>query len=65
MNRVEFNVTLLDDAWPRLKMIVSTPAGVSTRLKSYDVAATDFEPFVRTALQDAVLFLIKKKKGES
>ena len=56
-----------DSRWPRLRGQVIREGSQVQQLPTayYDVAASQFEPVVRNAVQIAVDALIKRHKGES
>ncbi len=63
VKRVE--IVLLDDSWPRIKMIVNRDGRVRTEVSHWDVALSNFEPAAKDSLRLAVEELIKQRKGQT
>ena len=59
----QFSVTITDDQWPYVKIIVNRDGNVRTERAYWDIAAAKFEPLVRDALAFSVQELIKRRKG--
>lgn len=58
-------VVILDDKWPRLTVMVKEPGNqVTTNNAHYDIAASQFEPNVRNALQRQIKGIIERKLGK-
>jgi hypothetical protein len=56
-------ISIIDDRWPQLKVIVNRDGQVQTVTAMYDGAFIQFETPVKNALQYAVEAAIKSHKG--
>jgi hypothetical protein len=62
MNK-SFTVTVIDQ-WPKLKLLVQADSNVrEVHGVQYDIAASQFEPAVKDALNNAVRSIIQNRKG--
>jgi hypothetical protein len=58
----QMEVVILYDKWPKLTILVKEPNNqVRTNHAHYDIAASQFEPMVRDALQRVVKGIIDRK----
>lgn len=62
--KYQFEVTITDDFWPNLKILVTDHARGTVReeVKQYDLAAKGFEPLVNDKVSQAVNNLIEQRK---
>ncbi len=49
-------------SWPKLKLIINSPTGVSVTESYYDTAQTNFEVQVRNVLNSTLTSIIKRRK---
>jgi hypothetical protein len=59
---ITFQVTVIDQ-WPKLKLMINNNGQVrEVHPVQYDIAASQFEPAVKDALQKAVAQIIEPRK---
>lgn len=63
MAKQQIEISVMDNAWPELKLIVNRGGRVQTISCTYDLALSNFEPAVKDALRYAVEEVIKSHKG--
>jgi len=55
-------ITLLDDTWPKIKMLINRDGYISESHQTYDTAAVAFEVLVRNALDRTVAEIVAQRK---
>lgn len=63
MANQHIEITVIDDKWPQLKLIVNREGRVQTATVMYDNAFSQFETPVKDALRYAVDQIITQHKG--
>lgn len=55
-------ITITDDRWPRLTLVINRGGKVRTETHPYDIAASQFEPAVKDTLRLQVEEVINSHK---